>query len=123
MPVSRRLSQGWTTGSAVRLTFGLTTALGLVLGYLGIADSHDLPPWDIIYWDLQFFTLDSDSLEGLQSLSWKLQFARFVIPMATFYAIAEAGRHIFSGQWRRRKIRRLQGHVLVSGNGTAAALL
>jgi len=100
-----------------------------VLGYLGIAETRDLPlgfsrhTSDIVYWDLQFFTLDSDSLQGAASISWKLQVARFVIPMATFYAIAEAARHIFSGQWRRRSIRKLQGHVLVCGGGMAASLL
>jgi len=109
----------------IRVGFLLTTICGLMLGFTGFMQAHRFraPLSDLAYWDLQLFTLDSDGLQDIP-LNTELQIARFLVPLATFYAIAELAVHLFAGRARAWQVRRRwSGHAIVCGEGMQAELL
>lgn len=115
----------WRGALLTRLGFALTTLTGLVLGYVGLMKAHQdkASLTDLVYWDLQLFTLDCDGLENVE-LNTELQFARFLVPLATFYAIAEVAVYLFSERVRGWNVRRRwSGHTVVWGESTQAVLL
>lgn len=115
----------WRAAAFIRVGFALATLTGLVLGFHGLmrAHGHHAPLGDLAYWDLQLFTLDSYGIQGIP-INFELQIARFVVPMATVYAIAELAAHIFAGRIRSWYVRRRwRGHVIVCGQSAQATLL
>lgn len=115
----------WRAAAVIRVGFALTTLGGLLSGLHGLMQAHDhqAPLGDLAYWDLQLFTLDSYGTQGVP-LNVELQVARFLVPMATFYAIAELAAYIFAGRLRSWLVRRRwTGHVIVCGKSAQATLL
>jgi voltage-gated potassium channel Kch len=115
----------WRAAAYVRVGFALTTLGGLFAGFHGLMKAHgdQAPLGDLAYWDLQLFTLDSYGVQGVP-LNLELQVARFLVPMATVYALAELAAHIFAGRIRSGYVRRRwSGHVIVCGKSAQATLL
>ncbi|HEX6471371.1 MAG TPA: RyR domain-containing protein [Streptosporangiaceae bacterium] len=103
----------------------MTTLGGLLSGFYGLMTAHHFRASlsDLTYWDLQFFTLGSDGLDGVR-LNPELQVARLLVPMAAVYAVAEFAAHIFAGRIRGWQVRqRWNGHVIVCGESAQATLL
>jgi voltage-gated potassium channel Kch len=115
----------WRAAAFIRVGFALTTLGGLLLGFHGLmkAHGHRASLGDLVYWDLQLFALESDGVQGVP-LNPELQVARFLVPMATVYAIAEVAAYIFAGRIRGWQVRRTWGgHVIVCGRSAQATLL
>lgn len=115
----------WRAAAFIRVGFALTTLGGLLLGLHGLMKAHGYQAslGDLAYWDLQQFTLDSDGVQGIP-LNFEIQISRFLVPMATVYAIAEVAAHIFAGRIRGWQVRRTwSGHVIVCGKSAQATLL
>ncbi|MBV1856332.1 RyR domain-containing protein [Catellatospora tritici] len=111
-----------------RVGFFLVIVAALGLGHWGmyvLSMSPKRPEmgrgWlDLIYYNLQLFALDSDPLGEAKWLPLQLQFARFLAPLATVYALFEAARALFATEWRRWRQRRRRGHVVVIGTTALA---
>jgi hypothetical protein len=109
--------------TVARLGFGLTVAVALVCGYLGLREYVTSPHaepvgstvLDIVYYDLQLFVLGSAPLDAGGPFPVALEVARFAAPAATVYALFEAARIIFAARWRRWRQSRAVGHVIVVG--------
>lgn len=115
----------WRAAAFIRVGFALTTLGGLLSGFHGLMKAHgyQAPLSDLVYWDLQLFTLDSYGTQGVP-LNLEIQVARFLVPLATVYAIAEVAAYIFAGRLRGLQVRRTwRGHVIVAGESAQAALL
>jgi hypothetical protein len=123
--VTRRLLTG------TRIVFIAATVGALVFGYVGlrawIEGPHDVVYgrglWDIAYYDLQLFVLSSDPLQTPGPYPITLQIARFAAPAASIYAVFEAARALFAGEYRRWRNRVRRGHAIVVGDTTVARAL
>jgi voltage-gated potassium channel Kch len=115
--------------SLLRLSFPVVTLASLALGYLGLGQflgsdpAHGHRPIDLIYYDLQLFVLGSDPLQDQGPYPPMLEFARFLAPTATIYALFEAGRMLFAVELSRFKARRARRHAIVVGDTAFADAL
>ena len=128
-PLSLRDEQGQPAVTVTRALFALAGVLALVLGFVGL-DQYlagqgvtDRDPLNLLYGTLQLFVLGSDPLEGGTEFPPALQVARFVAPIVTLYAFAEAARVLLAAEMRRLRARRSRGHVVVCGDTSAARTL
>ena len=111
----------------VRAVFGLAVAGALGVGAWGLtlyvrpAPGLDVlhRDLDLAYNDLQLFVLSSDPLNG-GPYPWQLDVARFLAPLATVYALAEAVLAVLGERMARRSLRRRRGHTIVVGDSAAA---
>jgi hypothetical protein len=114
-----------------RVVWVLTVIAALVTGFIGFEQFlHGLPPGrygtsflDILYYDLQLFVLSSNPLFEPSPYPPLLQIARFAAPVATFYAVVEAGHSLFAARYRQWRIRRRTGNVIVVGTTATAEAL
>ncbi|WFE38218.1 RyR domain-containing protein [Micromonospora sp. WMMD998] len=117
------------TGWWLRVVFAVVGVFAFVLGYLGFErllldrpeTAHDLT--DVIYYDLQLFVLGAEPFQESGPYPWQLQVARFVAPLFTLLAVAEAGRLLLAAEIRRIRARRAREHVLVCGDSQFARML
>ncbi len=94
--------------------------VALVLGYAGFARLFDAAGeqatfWDILYRDLQLFTLESGSLEG--PVPWQLQVARFLAPAVTMATAVAAVAALLSERLTLARLRFVSDHTVVCGLG------
>lgn len=95
-------------------------ALALILGYIGFADMYeamgeDYGFWDILYRDLQLFTLESGSVTG--PVGWQLQIARFLAPVVTALTAIKALAVVLREQVMLVKLRFTSDHTVICGLG------
>ncbi|GAA4948570.1 NAD-binding protein [Actinoplanes utahensis] len=128
-PLSLRDDPGQPAVTVTRALFALAGVLALVLGFIGL-DQYlagqgvaDRDPLNLLYGTLQLFVLGSDPLEGGTEFPPALQVARFVAPIVTLYAFAEAARVLLAAEMRRLRARRSRGHVVVCGDSSVARTL
>nr|WP_269440710.1 RyR domain-containing protein [Micromonospora tarapacensis] len=101
----------------------------MTLGYLGLERLSEVRPgtihdtYDILYYDLQLFFLSAELFEEPGPYPWQLQVARFVAPLFTLLAVAEAGRLLLAAEIRRLRARRAGDHVVVCGDSQFAHML
>src|SRR4026208_1021362 len=77
---------------ALRLVFALLAATALVLGFRGMQLLVPLAGWRyLVYCDLQLFVLGPTPFQDPHdAYSWPLEWARFLAPLATGYALVLA---------------------------------
>ncbi|MBO3736108.1 NAD-binding protein [Actinoplanes flavus] len=128
-PLSLADDQGQPAVTVTRALFALAGVLALVLGFIGL-DQYlaaqgvaDRDPLNLLYGTLQLFVLGSDPLEGGTEFPPALQVARFVAPIVTLYAFAEAARVLLASEMRRLRARRSRRHVVVCGDSSVARTL
>lgn len=114
----------------LRLGFFVVTLAAFVLGYLGLAaldpknTAWGHQPLDLVYYDLQLFVLGPDPLQSTAGpIPVALQWARFLAPAVTLYALIETARLLFSVELSRRRARRARGHAIVCGDTVFADTL
>ncbi|WP_240955697.1 RyR domain-containing protein [Micromonospora sp. HNM0581] len=113
----------------LRVVFGVIGLVASVLGYVGLERLSQIRPgviedrYDILYYDLQLFLLSAELFEQPGPYPWQLQVARFMAPLFTLLAVAEAGRLLLATEIRRRRARRASGHAVVCGDSQFAHML
>ncbi|MFI7548932.1 RyR domain-containing protein [Micromonospora sediminimaris] len=113
----------------LRVVFGVIGLVASVLGYIGLDHLSRVRPeaigdrYDILYYDLQLFFLSAELFEQPGPYPWQLQVARFMAPLFTLLAVAEAGRLLLATEIRRRRARRAGGHAVVCGDSQFAHML
>ncbi len=113
----------------LRVVFALIGVSSFVLGYVGLERLSLVRPevindaYDIFYYDLQLFLLGAELFENPGPYPWQLQVARFVAPLCTLAAVAEAGRLLLAAEIRRQRARRAGGHAVVCGDSQYAHML
>lgn len=122
-PASRTLCQRF--GLPVLLLLSVATA---ALGTFGFATRHNQAVEldfnslaEAFYRSLQLFTIEFDGVSGPVPLS--LQVARFLAPLLTFTAVANALAGIFRAEWRGFCLAHSRRHIVVCGAGTKATAL
>ncbi len=102
-------------------------ALGsLALGYIGFRKyflilGEQRSFLDILYLDLQLFTLESGSVSG--AVNWELQIARLLSPAIAAFAALKALALLFREHLRMFKIRFIKKHIIICGLGRKGLLL
>ncbi|MFA7173511.1 MAG: NAD-binding protein [Kiritimatiellia bacterium] len=76
---------------------------------------------DAFYQSLQLFTLESGVIP--HPIPWPLKIARFLAPVLTFTAVAQALAVIFHSEVRNFRLSRSRGHIVICGAGTKASAL
>ena len=113
----------------LRVAFAIVGLTALVLGHLGFQRFGQLRPdtihdqYDVHYYSLQLFLFSAEPFEEPGPLPWQLQVARFLAPLFTLLAVAEAGRLLLAAEIRRLRARRASGHALVCGDSQFAQML
>ncbi|MFG2064512.1 RyR domain-containing protein [Micromonospora sp. NPDC048871] len=113
----------------LRVVFGVIGAVALTLGWIGFERLGRCRPeaihdsYDVLYYALQLFVLSAEPFENPGPYPWQLQVARFVAPLFTLLAVAEAARLLLAAEIRRWRARRATGHVLVCGDSQFAQML
>ncbi len=122
-PAARSLCQRF--GLPVLLLLSVATA---ALGTFGFATRHNHAVEldfnslaEAFYRSLQLFTVEFDSDSG--PVSCPLQVARFLAPLLTFTAVANALAGIFRAEWRGFRLAHSRNHIVVCGAGTKATAL
>ncbi len=100
--------------------------VALVLGYVGFARYFDAAGeqrtfWDILYRDLQLFTIESGSVNGW--VPWELQVARFLAPAVTMVTAVAAVAALLSERLRLARLRFARDHTLICGLGRKGLLV
>ncbi len=95
-------------------------AVALVLGYAGfvryIEAAGESPTfWDILYRDLQLFTMESGSVSGW--VPWELQVARFLAPAVTMVTAVAAIAALLSERLSLARLRFVSDHTVICGLG------
>ncbi|MEO3808662.1 RyR domain-containing protein [Sphaerisporangium sp. B11E5] len=117
--------------NVVRVAFGILAVVALVTGYVGLDDflasqssqsSQLATGFDLLYWDIQLFVLDSVASDGGQ-LPATLQFARFAAPAVTIFTLVDGARLLFAAELRRIRARESRDHVVVCGSGAVTIAL
>jgi hypothetical protein len=95
-------------------------AVALVLGYVGFARYFEAAGeqptfWDILYRDLQLFTIESGSVIG--SVPWQLQVARFLAPAVTMVTAVAAVTALLSERLSLARLRFWSDHTVICGLG------
>jgi hypothetical protein len=110
-----------------RIGFAVTVIVSLGLGLWGLEWYSQDPlynvgrePLDLLYYDLQLFVLSSAPTDAGGPFPWPLEIARFLAPAAAVYALFEAARALFAGEWRRVRERRMSEHAIVIGDTPVA---
>ncbi|RUL95205.1 RyR domain-containing protein [Verrucosispora sp. FIM060022] len=124
-------SSGFGRPSAwwLRVVFGIIGVVALVLGGIGFDRLRTESPdaihdsYDVLYYTLQLFVLSAEPFENPGPYPWQLQVARFVAPLFTLLAVAEAARLLLAAEIRRLRARRASGHALVCGDSQFAHML
>src|SRR5262252_2069013 len=117
-----------------RVVWVVTLVAAVVAGYYGLSEFVDhlavlMPgkygtrPLDVLYDDLQLFVLSSTPLTEDGPYPRLLEFARFAAPVATGYAVLEAGHALFAGRYERWRQRHRPDNVIVVGGTGAATVL
>ncbi len=101
-------------------------AAAMALGYRGFAKYYgaqgiEKTPWDLIYLSLQLFTVESGSVPG--HLSWELETARLLAPVATVYTAVQAVAVVFRDRVQRLRLRFFHHHIVICGLGRRGMLL
>jgi voltage-gated potassium channel Kch len=116
----------------IRLVVASIAMTALILGYIGLAlyiphqpasagygDSWD----DILFYDLQLYTLSSAPAGGRGPFPVWLGIARFLAPVVTVLAFVVALRPALIDQLRRYRAAYGHGHSIVAGDGAVALTL
>jgi hypothetical protein len=101
-------------------------ALAFALGFLGFvrffdAAGQQYSVWDILYRDLQLFTVESGSVSG--PVPWPLQVARFLAPVVTMVTAITAIAALLRDRLRIARLRYWRDHTVVCGLGRKGLLL
>ncbi|RIV41534.1 RyR domain-containing protein [Micromonospora radicis] len=113
----------------LRVLFGVVGVVALILGCIGfdrlgqLRDDAIHDRYDVLYYALQLFVLSAEPFEDPGPFPWQLQVARFVAPLVTLLAVAEASRLLLAAEIRRLRARRATGHALVCGDSQFAHML
>jgi TrkA-N domain len=113
----------------VRGVFVTIAIVSVLLGYGGLSEIAARNPrfgwgsWDILYQEMQMFTLNFNPVVFGRQVPVALQAARFLAPMTTTYALVEAGRLLFADNVRQLRCRLCRGHTVVCGTDTMAITL
>ena len=99
---------------------GALAFLAMVLGWLGYhaqfhAEGAARTLWDILYFDLQLFTLQMPDVKP--PMHPALNLARFLAPAVAGYTAWQALAALFSDQLQSFRLRMLRDHVVVCGLG------
>ena len=113
-------------GGHLWFLIGIISIISIILGYIGfrkyfLALGEVRSFWDLLYLDLQLFTLESGSVSG--PVGWELQIARLLSPAIATFAAIKALALIFREQWQLFRIRFLRNHVIICGLGRKGLLL
>jgi hypothetical protein len=117
----RHLRQGYQR--PVMLTL---LALSLLLGYIGFtryarAKGEMMSPLDTLYLTLQLAVFESGAVSG--PISWELEVARWLVPLATVYTAVLAAAALFRVQLQMARLWFVRNHVIVCGLGQKGQLL
>jgi Trk K+ transport system NAD-binding subunit len=98
----------------------------LILGFGGFAEQSDdgdlgRTSLDNLYLTAQLSTLEYDG--GLTYMNWRLEIARFVIPLLAAATVLQTASVVFREQFLRWRIATFKDHVIVCGLGTAGSRL
>jgi voltage-gated potassium channel Kch len=121
--------QAGPTLNTVRVVFLVTAIAAAICGYVGLAHYlRDHPPaghgvLDIVYYDLQLFTLNAGILDQGPPYPLTLQVARLAAPIVTLYAVFEAARLLLAGEIRRIRAAHARGHTVICGHGPVSSTL
>jgi hypothetical protein len=101
-------------------------AVALVLGYVGFARYFEAVGeqrtfWDILYRDLQLFTIESGSVSGW--VPWELQAARFLAPAVTMVTAVAAIAALLSERLSLVRLRFVSDHTVICGLGRKGLLV
>jgi hypothetical protein len=116
-------------GRRIFAGFVVLTGVSLVLGYWGLLLRARASPdfrthwWDLVYWDLQLFVLDSEPAMDGHHMPVALHIARFTAPAVTVYALVRTAYVLFERRLSQVAIQLYRGHVVVCGLEPAAAVL
>ena len=104
----------------------VAAGVALLLGYIGFTDyfegageQHSF--WDVLYRDLQLFTLESGSVSG--PTPWQLNVARYLAPAVTTVTAAAAIAVLLSERLRLARLRFLHDHTMVCGLGRKGLMI
>ena len=105
---------------------GSLVAISLVLGYIGFkryfqALGEHRSVWDLLYLDLQLFTLESGAVTG--PVNWQLQMARLLSPAIAAFAALKALAMLFRDQLQQFRIKFIKNHVIICSLGRKGLLL
>lgn len=109
--------------------FVVLAGVSFALGYWGLLlrarASADFRTnwWDLVYWDLQLFVLDSAPAMDGHDMPIALHIARFTAPAVTVYALVRTAIALFDRRLGNWVAERSKGHVIVCGLEPAAAVL
>ncbi|HEY8546446.1 MAG TPA: NAD-binding protein, partial [Acidimicrobiales bacterium] len=118
---------GGRWGRRIFLGFVALTVVSLVLGYLGLLLRARSSPelrthwWDLLYWDLQLFVLDSEPAADGHAMPILLHIARFTAPAVTAYALVRTAYALFERRLHEWAAQRSRRHVIVCGFEPATA--
>jgi hypothetical protein len=102
--------------------FVLVLLTTVVVGYYGLSqyvpNKHQLgqQPWDLVYYDLQLFTLSSDALQLGPPFNPWLEVARFLLPILALSAVSALIARMLNASLQRLA----RKHVIVVGSGADA---
>jgi hypothetical protein len=105
-----------------RAVFVLVVVAAMVVGYYGLSlyvptkPGLGAEPWDLLYYDLQLFTLSSDALQQGPPYNPWLEFARYLLPILAFSAVSAVIARMLNASLQRLA----RNHVIVVGKGAEA---
>lgn len=105
---------------------GMIALIAIALGYIGfnkyfIALGESRSPFDIFYFTLQLFVMESGSISS--PLSWELEVARWLAPTVAAYTFVRAIAVIFHEQLQLLRVRFINDHIIICGLGRKGLLL
>jgi hypothetical protein len=108
------------------MIIGMAWVLALGIGLLGfyrLSVDNDLgySVGDLVYLTLQLVGMGSGMAEG--TTNWALEISRFLIPALAAYTLLQAMATVFKEQWDGLWLRRIRGHLIVSGEGEGCRTL
>jgi hypothetical protein len=132
--LGKRLA-GWAASVGtvdLRLLVAVVALAALILGYIGLAQYVPHQPagaaygdsWDdILFYDLQLYTLSAAPAAGPGPFPVWLAIARFLAPAGTLLVALATLRLVLADQFRRYLAAHARDHVIVAGDGPIALTL
>jgi hypothetical protein len=132
--LAKRLARWAASAGTVdlRLVVAVVALAALILGYIGLAQYVPRQPssaaygdsWDdILFYDLQLYTLSAAPAAGPGPFPVWLAIARFLAPAGTLLAALAALRLVLADQFRRYLAAHARDHAIVAGDGPIALTL
>jgi hypothetical protein len=100
--------------------------IAFTLGYIGFykytnSIGNAYAPTDLLYLTLQLTTLESGAVSG--PVSWELEIARWLVPMATAYTAILAATALFQKHLQMVRLWYIRKHIIICGLGDKGWLL